>query len=114
MEGLIYLPQYDDEEGEWTDADQCLLDAPRDLLFKHPIDARYRAAFPGRDLNTLAQFLGNTLDIAKCSWEILVHDLKAMQDCDLSDFDRIRPRYEYLNELRRQWTCVDINTDNIR
>lgn len=110
----MYLPQYDDEEGVWANAEDCLGNAPLDMQYKYPIIARYEAAFPGVDLNTVTRFFLDTLNINQCSWKDVVEDLKVLKSRDISDFDRICSRYVQLSELCSSSTPADVDMEKLR
>lgn len=111
---LIFLPRYKDEEGLWTTIKSCVLKSPQDLESSHPIMSRYEAVFPGADLVVLEKFFRQTLRIRECSWTDIIEDLALLKIEENSDFDRIRSRYELLNQLRAEWITTSLMTDQLR
>jgi hypothetical protein len=97
---LIFLPRYKDEEGLWTTIGSCVLKSPQDLKSSYPVMSRYEAVFPNADLVVLEKFFRQTLKIRECSWTDIVEDLALLKEGENSDFDRIRSRYDLLNQLR--------------
>lgn len=111
---LLYIPQFEDNEGVWVSRDQCVLDAPLDYEDKYPLLARYQAAFTNANLNTLSQFFGITLAVETFSWEHLVDELRYLKYTDRCDFDRVRVQYERLDQHRGKWAATDINLRTLR
>lgn len=112
----IFIPAYKEEKAVWTKASTCVLDAPGDMIHKHPIMARYEAAFSSddADLNMLASFFGDTMGIEKCSWRHNVDEIKALKNEKCSDFDRVTNQYIQLDKERHRVITLEITTEEIR
>lgn len=114
MDDLVYIPASGDDEADWVNCSDCLLDAPRTLRHKYPIIARYKTAFPKVDLTLLTQFFQNSLAITKYSWKDTIREIQHLQDEGYSEFDLINAQYAYLNRARCDWVTTGIHTETMR
>lgn len=114
MDALVYIPASGDDEADWVECSDCLLDAPRTLRHKYPIISRYMAAFPEVDLILLTQFFQNSLEMETYSWKDTIREIQHLQDKGYSEFDLINAQYAYLNRARRNWVTTGINAETMR
>lgn len=114
MGALVYVPASGDDEADWVERLDCLLDAPPTLRHKYPILARYTAAFPKADLTLLTQFFQKSLPMTKYSWEDTVREIQHLKYKDCSDFDLINAQYASLDRARNGWVAADINAETMR
>jgi len=106
----IYVPGNQEGDGDddiccWATPEDCLLDAPADLLHRYPVDTLYYQVF--RDLPVAAGDLGavkllfrDTLGIPTLSWRDYVEELRFLRDEKCSDFDLIEAQYKRLRDTR--------------
>lgn len=110
---MVFVPS----SGLWSELDDCLWDAPSDLLSKHALLPEYTAALPNSDfdIGRLAQFFKGTLDIPDMAWGHIIDELKAVKEksreyCDSRE-DLIRELYRRLSNAN---DSVPPNGESIR
>ncbi|KAK5657900.1 hypothetical protein OQA88_2449 [Cercophora sp. LCS_1] len=95
----IYVPG---EDPEWSSLEDCVLNAPVDLLHKYPVDTLYEQTF-GRalaDLETVKHFFRDTLGIPRLGWRDYIAELQYFRDCEPQDFELIEAQYRRLKAAR--------------
>ncbi|KAK3387765.1 hypothetical protein B0H63DRAFT_542165 [Podospora didyma] len=97
----ILIPKPPSQSPVWCIPRACLLGAPQDIASHQPVDSIYQHIFPDMpdQVNTVMQFLSETLRVQRCSWQHLLEDLRVTKQNSLPH-QRVKERYQNLYSKR--------------
>ncbi|KAK3941989.1 hypothetical protein QBC46DRAFT_257257 [Diplogelasinospora grovesii] len=96
----IFVPAQKGHDARWANPDDCLWEAPPDMMSKYSLKHLYAPLLGGDQMELLSRFFQQTLSIPGASWSDLTAELEELRDSGCEDFDRIQSLYEYLNDMR--------------
>ncbi|KAI1342846.1 hypothetical protein F5Y15DRAFT_412522 [Xylariaceae sp. FL0016] len=91
-----------DSKCTWTLPNECLWDAPRNLMTKFALKTHLKSCYcrDGSKCPLFQRFFLDTLYIRIATCEDYVEELKALKKSCCGDFDRIKAMYEAINDLQ--------------
>ncbi|PIG82100.1 hypothetical protein AARAC_000013 [Aspergillus arachidicola] len=105
------LPEDDPYEAAWAGLEQCLWDAPPNMISKYSLKYVFEQIAEESQLEHLSRFFRHTLSIRNASWSDLTEELVERSQNHCMDFDQIFDMYKYLfgmevlptDDLRREF-----------
>ncbi|KAI5865504.1 hypothetical protein GGS23DRAFT_559520 [Durotheca rogersii] len=100
-EELIFVPSWGDRTPEWASPDDCLLDGPIGMRFRHSIFPLYHECFvkSGLDFQNLKKFLSSILAIRRTELGNIMSELGLLKAFD-PEQSEVLELYKYLDKMR--------------
>lgn len=98
----IFVPKLQEDDpydAAWAGLEQCLWDAPPNMISKYSLKYVFEQVVGEGQLEHLSQFFRHTLSIPDASWSDLTGELVERSQNHCVDFDQIFHMYKYLSEM---------------
>ncbi|KAL5362015.1 hypothetical protein BJX96DRAFT_153271 [Aspergillus floccosus] len=98
----IFVPELQDNDpydAAWAGLEQCLWDAPPNMISKYSLKCAFEQIVEEDQLEHLSRFFTHTLSIPDASWSDLTEELVERSQNHCVDFDQIYDMYKYLFEM---------------
>ncbi|OQE11913.1 hypothetical protein PENFLA_c069G02111 [Penicillium flavigenum] len=101
----IYIPKLDEDDDDddddvafWCSPEDCLWEAPLNMITKFPLQRLYEQCIPRDQLFQLSTFFKQTLGITAAFWSDVTAELAARRDDGWQEFTPIFDLYMYLDD----------------